>query len=50
MQGYYKQPELTREVFKDVNGVKYFKTGDIGRFIHYLDNDYLMITEWKKSF
>ena len=49
MQGYYKQPELTREVFKDVNGVKYFKTGDIGRFIHYLDNDYLMITDRKKE-
>ena len=31
--GYYKMPEKTKEdFFTDENGVRWFKTGDIGRF------------------
>ena len=33
--GYYKQPEKTKEDFyEDENGVRWFKTGDIGEFNH----------------
>ena len=43
MQGYYKSPEFTQDVFTED---RWFKTGDIG----YLDKDnYLFITDRKKD-
>ena len=30
--GYYKQPEKTREEFVEVDGKRWFKTGDIGLY------------------
>lgn len=32
--GYYKQPEQTAAVFKELNGKTYFRTGDIGTFVN----------------
>lgn len=50
MQGYYKQPEQTAAVFKEVNGKKYFMTGDIGMYVKGPGNkDYLKITDRKKE-
>jgi long-chain acyl-CoA synthetase len=50
MQGYYKQPEMTAEVFKDVDGKKFFKTGDIGTFVDGPNGKkYLKITDRKKE-
>lgn len=42
MMGYYKRPDLTKEVIKD----GWFYTGDIGTII---DNKYLKITDRKKE-
>lgn len=50
MQGYYKQPEQTAAVFKDLNGKTYFKTGDIGTFVNGPNGKkYLKITDRKKE-
>lgn len=50
MQGYYKKPEKTAEVFREVNGTRYFCTGDIGRMIKGDDGrNYLQITDRKKE-
>lgn len=32
VQGYYKQPELTKKDFTTIDGLNYFCTGDIGQF------------------
>ena len=50
MQGYYRQPEKTAAVFKEVKGKQYFKTGDIGKFVQGpKDSLYLFITDRKKE-
>ena len=50
MVGYYKQPEQTAAVFKEIDGKSYFKTGDIGTFINGPNNrKYLKITDRKKE-
>lgn len=33
MMGYYNKPEATAEVFKEIDGEQWFRTGDIGRMI-----------------
>ncbi len=43
MMGYYKRPDLTKEV---IDGEGWFATGDIGKMI---DNIYLKITDRKKE-
>lgn len=43
MQGYFKRPELTKEVFTEEG---WFRTGDIGKFVH---KRFLKITDRKKD-
>lgn len=46
MKGYWKKPEATAEVFRELDGRKYFLTGDIG----YLDDEgFTIITDRKKD-
>ncbi|MHA2203210.1 MAG: AMP-binding protein [Candidatus Hodarchaeales archaeon] len=46
MKGYYKKPEETEAVFREIDGKKYFLTGDIGKY----DEDfYFYITDRKKD-
>ncbi|MBC7884001.1 MAG: long-chain fatty acid--CoA ligase [Saprospiraceae bacterium] len=50
MTGYFKQPEQTAAVFKQLNGKTYFKTGDIGTFVDGPNgHKYLKITDRKKE-
>ncbi len=50
MMGYYNQPEKTAEVFKDINGERWFLTGDIGKIIKGAGgNEFLKITDRKKE-
>lgn len=50
MMGYYKQPEQTDAVFMDINGKRYFKTGDIGTLVDGPKGiKYLKITDRKKE-
>lgn len=50
MLGYYKQPEQTAAVFKELNGKTYFRTGDIGTFVNGPNGKkYLKITDRKKE-
>ena len=50
MLGYYNKPDKTAEVFKEIEGVKYFRTGDIGKFVSGPDQkQYLKITDRKKE-
>ncbi|MCL4155423.1 UNVERIFIED_CONTAM: hypothetical protein GTU68_057220 [Idotea baltica] len=50
MQGYYKKPEKTAEVFKEIDGQRWFRTGDIGKWVKGPGGkDYLKITDRKKE-
>lgn len=50
MIGYYKKPEKTAEVFKEIEGEKWFRTGDIGKWVKGPgDKDFLKITDRKKE-
>ncbi|TAK35553.1 MAG: long-chain fatty acid--CoA ligase [Saprospiraceae bacterium] len=50
MMGYYKKPEATADVFKEINGERWFCTGDIGKFVPGPGGrQYLKITDRKKA-
>lgn len=50
MMGYYNKPDKTAEVFKDIDGVRWFKTGDIGKFVKGPSGEeFLKITDRKKE-
>jgi len=50
MMGYYKKPEETEQVFKEIDGKKWFCTGDIGMLIRgHLGRPFLKITDRKKE-
>jgi len=46
MQGYWQKPEANQEVFREIDGRRYFLTGDIG---HLDDEGFLIITDRKKD-
>ena len=46
MKGYWNRPEETAEVFRDIEGKRYFLTGDIG---HVDEEGYIVITDRKKD-
>lgn len=50
MQGYYNKPDATAAVFKEMNGEKWFCTGDVGKFVSGPDgSQFLKITDRKKE-
>jgi len=50
MDGYYKQPEKTAEVIRDIDGERWFATGDIGMLVPGPDGAiFLKITDRKKE-
>ncbi|MBU0465208.1 MAG: long-chain fatty acid--CoA ligase, partial [Proteobacteria bacterium] len=46
MKGYWKRPDANDEVFRQINGKRYFLTGDIGNID---ENGYITITDRKKD-
>jgi long-chain acyl-CoA synthetase len=46
MKGYWNKPEEDAKVFREIDGKRYFLTGDIG---HADEDGYLMITDRKKD-
>ena len=46
MQGYWNRPEENEKVFREVDGKRYFLTGDIG---HVDEDGYILITDRKKD-
>ncbi len=46
MKGYWNKPEENKGVFRDIEGRRYFLTGDIG---HIDDEGYIIITDRKKD-
>ena len=50
MQGYYNKPDATAAVFKEIDGEKWFCTGDVGTFVKGPDgSQFLKITDRKKE-
>ena len=50
MQGYYKKPEMNAHVFKEIDGKRWFCTGDIGKLvIGPGGKEFLKITDRKKE-
>jgi long-chain acyl-CoA synthetase len=50
MLGYYKKPEETAKVFKEIDGKKWFCTGDIGMLVSGVNGrQFLKITDRKKE-
>ncbi|MFT4974101.1 MAG: long-chain acyl-CoA synthetase, partial [Saprospiraceae bacterium] len=50
MMGYYKKPEANAAVFTEMKGKRWFKTGDIGKFIKGPNGkEFLKITDRKKE-
>ncbi len=49
MMGYYNQKEKTDEVFKVIDGKRWFRTGDIGKLVKSDSNQFLKITDRKKE-
>ena len=50
MPGYYNNPKANAQVFKEIDGKRYFKTGDIGKFIsNKAGHKFLKITDRKKE-
>lgn len=50
MQGYYNKPDKNAEVFKNIDGKVWFKTGDIGKMVKGPGgHDFLKITDRKKE-
>ena len=45
MQGYWNRPKETEEVFREIDGKKFFLTGDIG---HVDEEGYILVTDRKK--
>ncbi len=46
MLGYWNKPEANQEVFREIDGRRYFLTGDIG---HFDEDGFLIITDRKKD-
>ncbi len=46
MKEYWRKPEATKEVFREIDGKRYFLTGDIG---HIDEEGYIIITDRKKD-
>jgi long-chain acyl-CoA synthetase len=50
MQGYYRKPDKTAEVMKEIDGEQWFCTGDVGKFVTDPEgNKFLKITDRKKE-
>ena len=48
--GYYKKPEINAEIFKEIDGKKWFRTGDIGKLVKGPGGrEFLKITDRKKE-
>jgi long-chain acyl-CoA synthetase len=46
MKGYWQKPEANKAVFREIEGKRYFLTGDIG---HFDEEGFLIITDRKKD-